>query len=242
LLKDIVAIHSLPPEAERTLMIRIAGVVSPGTEVELPPLAATDACAQTSPAFTKQFKYSPPMRALVEEHVLIKRLVALIPSLLQIADVDDAGDRQLLMDGVDFIRSYADRFHHAKEEDILFIYFDEGREIIQAMLTDHETARAHVRRLAEAVEGRDKESVAEHLSAYGKLLSAHIKKEDDPHPGWIGTHHRTGRELFSRFAAVDAAAEVGFTELYERTVTRIEEAIASRAITGVITHTSEVRK
>ena len=27
---------------------------------------------------------------------------------------------QFYLDGVDFIRNYADRFHHAKEEDVLF--------------------------------------------------------------------------------------------------------------------------
>lgn len=238
LLKDIVAIHNLPPETEQALMLRIAAVVSPGERIEFPPAGLTAATPRAASSAAGQPKYSPPMRALVGEHVLIKRWVALIPAVLRVVDVDAAEDRQLLMDGVDFIRSYADRFHHAKEEDILFEYFDESQEIIQAMLADHETARSHVRRLAEAIEQRDGATMAQHLGAYGELLSAHIKKEDEILYPWMDRELTTAQvgELFSRFAAVDEAAGRGFTECYERAVDHIDEIVTSR----MVIQTSEV--
>jgi len=37
------------------------------------------------------------------------------------------------LDGVDFIRSYADKYHHAREEEILFKYFDEDMAILKVM-------------------------------------------------------------------------------------------------------------
>ncbi len=228
LLKDVVGIHGLSPEAEQALMARIAEAVDRGAVAG----ASIDAVppARTSRTDKKELKYSPPLKQLVDEHVLITRWVGLIPGLLQVADVNAAEDRGLLLDGVDFIRSYADKFHHAKEEDILFGYFDGSLAIIQAMLTDHESARAHVRQLVEAVETRDGDAIAEHLGAYGRLLSAHIEKEDEILYPWMDRVLTTAEvgELFSRFAAVDEAAGRGFTDHYAALVAGIERSVESR--------------
>ncbi len=228
-LKDVVSIHSLPRETEQELMARIAAVLTSSQELEqtrprqatTPPQSPTAARKDPPP---REFKYSPPLKALVEEHVLIKRWAEIIPAVLAGTDVNEAEDRQLLLDGVDFIRSYADRFHHAKEEDILFKYFDETQAIIQAMLADHETARDHVRQVVEAVDRRDAEQVAEHLSAYGELLSGHIKREDEILYPWMDRELTTTQvgELFSKFAAVDREAGPDFTPTYTRFVERVE--------------------
>ena len=225
LLKDVVSIHGLSPEAEEALMARIAEAVAPGAgAARAAAPIARPAGVEKAGIEKKELKYSPPLRQLVDEHVLIKRLVALIPRLLEVMDVDAVEDRELLLGGVDFIRSYADKFHHAKEEDILFGYFDGSAEIIQAMLTDHETARAHVRRLAEAVEAQDGDTAAEHLGAYGSLLSDHIKKEDEILYPWMDRELSTAQvgELFSRFAAVNDAAGPEFTDYYTSLVMRTE--------------------
>jgi len=239
LLKDVVGIHGLAPEAEQALMARIAKAVAPGAVAggtdagtARPAGAEIKAVAPARALDTdkKEFKYSPPLKQLVDEHVLIKRLVALIPQLLEVVDVNAAEDRELLMNGVDFIRSYADRFHHAKEENILFGYFDCSLEIVQAMLADHQTARAHVRQLVEAVETRNGDAIADHLGAYGELLSAHIKKEDEILYPWMDRELTTAEvgELFSRFATVDEAAGPGFTDHYAALVAGIERSVEFR--------------
>ncbi len=262
LLKDVVSIHDLPPETETVLMARIAAAVSqaPSAEPGVAPDASGAApsageaavpasapvAAAASPVRRRQFTYSPPMHALIDEHVLIKRWVALIPGLLQVIDLDRAADRQLVLDGVDFIRSYADRFHHAKEEDILFKYFDEDSAVIQAMLADHEAARAHVRELAAAVDHRDYAGVSEHLTAYGELLSGHIEREDEILYPWMDRELTTGQvgEMFSRFAGVDEAAGQGFTERYGALIDQIEELIETRGSQGpaIIISGSEARR
>jgi hemerythrin-like domain-containing protein len=231
LLKDIVAIHSLPPETEEALMARMAEVVAPGSEAVLPQGAASSTFPTRAASFAAvQRSYSPPLRALVDEHVLIKRWVALIPEVLRVADVDAPEDRRMLFEGVDFIRNYADSFHHAKEEDILFTYFDQTQTIIQAMLADHETARHHVRQLVEAIEQRRSEHIAEHLVAYGELLSDHIKKEDEILYPWMDRELTTTQvgELFSRFASVDESVGPGFTKRYTDLLTQIDETLQSR--------------
>ncbi|OGG00691.1 MAG: hypothetical protein A3F83_03825 [Candidatus Glassbacteria bacterium RIFCSPLOWO2_12_FULL_58_11] len=199
LLKDIVEIHNLSPEDERLLMARIAGVISPGEKIELP------AVERKKPAGPKELKYSPPVKKLVEEHKLIKRCLALIPRLLEYLDLQSEADRELVLGAVDFIRNYADRFHHAKEEDILFKYFDENLDILKVMHQEHETGRAHVRAVLAGVEERDSGVVREHLDAYRELLKEHIKKEDEILYPWMDRSFSTSQvgELYSRFGEVD---------------------------------------
>ncbi|PIV03372.1 MAG: hypothetical protein COS57_10695 [Syntrophobacterales bacterium CG03_land_8_20_14_0_80_58_14] len=111
--------------------------------------------------------------------MLIKKWLALIPEVIKNLDVTSREGREVVAAGIDFIRSYADQFHHAKEEAILFKYFDEQTAIIRAMLSDHETGRRHVRAMREALDKEDTDAVIKHLQAYRELLADHIKKEDE---------------------------------------------------------------
>jgi len=87
---------------------------------------------------------------------------------------------------VDFIRNFADRCHHLKEEKIFFpalekkgIPRDGGP--IGMMLTEHEEGRGYVRAMAEALKGEvpPKTALAENARAYLSLLRDHIRKEDE---------------------------------------------------------------
>ncbi len=199
LLKDIVNIHPLSPEAELDLMTQIAGVIYPGQDIEIKlPARQTVAAEGTS-------QYSPPMKKLVEEHQWILRLLALVPTLIEHSDLSLETDQQRLRDAVDFIRSYADKFHHAKEEDILFKYFDESLDIIQVMFEDHKNARAHVLAIHTAIEAQDKSSLAVNLTAYAELLKDHIKREDEILYPWLDkqlTLQQIG-QMFAQFAEID---------------------------------------
>ena len=221
LLADIVEIHNLSPEDEGTLMARIAGIVAPGQVVALPEPR------NLRPEATRKFSYSPPMTALVEEHRQIKRFLALLPAVLDRFDARSEADRDLVRGGLDFIRSYADRFHHAKEEDILFASFDPGLDILKAMREDHERGRAHVRAAGEALARCDGEGIAANLRGYAGVLEEHIKKEDEILYPWMDRNlsMRQVGELFARFRAVDDR----FAEdrkKYESFVERLEDAYA----------------
>ena len=221
LLADIVEIHNLSPEDEGTLMARIARIVAPGQVVALPEPR------NRKPETARNFSYSPPMKALVEEHRQIKRFLAVLPAVLDRLDARSEADRELVRGGLDFIRSYADRFHHAKEEDILFACFDPGLDILKAMREDHERGRAHVRAAGEALERCDGEVIAANLLGYAGVLAEHIKKEDEILYPWMDRNlsMRQVGELFERFRAVDAR----FAEdrkKYESYVGRIEDTYA----------------
>src|SRR3989339_746177 len=75
LLKDVVAIHNLPEEQEVELMYRIEKEIYPQREVKKPLLKK--GTKKTPP---QEIRYSPPIKRLVDEHVLIKKWIGLIPT------------------------------------------------------------------------------------------------------------------------------------------------------------------
>ena len=199
-LKDVVSIHSLTVEQEQDLFRQIAGVVFPGQNVELPKLE------RKAPSAGKKAQMSPPVRELVDEHTYIKRVIALIPRLAKsLGPRLSDSQKKTLLEVIDFIRNYADRFHHAKEEDILFKFFDETSDIISSMYKEHEIGRAHIRAVAEGIEKGDSAAIVEHLPAYGELLKEHIRKEDEILYPWMDgqlTDSQVG-QMFSKFRSVD---------------------------------------
>lgn len=218
LLKDVVEIHNLSADKEQELMAKIAQALYPGKAVKIPRVE------RKTEAEPKGLDYSLPMQMLVDEHVLIKRLIALIPEVVANLDVDSAEGRQLIIDMVDFIRSYADKYHHAKEEDILFKYFDENLDILKVMHADHKQGRSHVKAVLEALDRKDEATIGKHLTAYGALLTEHIKKEDEILLPWMDRSLSISQigKLFSEFKAADET--IGYSPLkYEELIDRLEK-------------------
>lgn len=218
LFKDIIDIHALDPVEEAALMAGIARIIYPDRQVAIPRIE------RKSRPPAGESAYSPPMEKLVNEHRLIKRWVAIIPRIIKDLDVTTESGRQLIRRGIDFIQSYADKFHHAKEETILFKCFDENLDIIKTICADHENARARVREMLAALDRQDKDTIAAHLKAYQELLTEHIKKEDDILYRWMDRNLSVTQvgELFSRFREKDE--EFGDMPLkYEEFISQLEK-------------------
>lgn len=217
LLSDVVEIHNLSPADEDDLMARIASVVSPGQTIRRP-----DA-GKARTAKPRQLTYSPPLKRLVDEHRLILRFIAMVPEIAGGGDLESGG-REEIHAAVDFIRSYADRFHHAKEEDILFACFDPGLDILKAMHEDHRLGRACVQGALEALERGDAEGVAEYLQGYAGILTEHIKKEDEILYPWMDRNLSTRQvgEIFARFREADERFRDA-QESYESYVEKLEK-------------------
>ena len=129
-------------------------------------------------------------QVMINEHKLILRMITLVEQNTALLEEGKFRNWQFYLDAVDFIRNYADRFHHAKEEDVLFVELikngmPEKQSPIEAMHMEHDEGRAHVRAMEEAAqkaisgEAGQAKSVAEHAKGYAKLLRGHIEKEDD---------------------------------------------------------------
>lgn len=218
LFKDIVEIHALDPGAEAALLAGVARIIYPGREVAIPGIE------RKNQPQSKKIAYSPPMKKLVDEHGLIKRWVAIVPGIIGKLDLSTEPGRQVVSQGIDFIRSYADKFHHAKEEAILFKYFDENLDIIKTICADHENARARVREMLAALDRRDKETIAVNLAAYAALLTEHIKKEDDILYHWMDRNLSMTQigDLFSKFSEKDKEF-AGTPEKYQEFITQLEK-------------------
>lgn len=198
-IKGVVSIHNLNDAQEETLFAGIAAVIFPGQTLELPTTGQ-----KTLPTSARAM--SPPLQALVDEHTNIKRVLARLPALsAEIQRGLSLDIRQRIIEVIEFIRQYADQFHHAKEEDILFKYFDTTSPVLTVMLNEHETGRQHVRNALAAIERDDIMGLVEALKAYGLLLTEHIRKEDEILYPWMNrelTDSQVG-QLFSKFNSVN---------------------------------------
>lgn len=129
-------------------------------------------------------------QALVHEHRLILRMLAVLEKKAELTARGEYRNYRFYLDAVDFIRNYADRFHHAKEEDVLFEALVENgmpreNSPVAAMLMEHDHGRAFVKAMeaaaTEALAGKPGRDgvIAENALGYLALLREHIGKEDD---------------------------------------------------------------
>lgn len=85
---------------------------------------------------------------------------------------------------IDFIKNYADKFHHEKEEDILFNAMLENVENlhcnpIPVMLHEHNGGREFVKGMEQGISENNVVKIIENARGYGMLMQNHIHKEDN---------------------------------------------------------------
>ena len=131
-----------------------------------------------------------PIGPLMIEHRLIERMIALLGTEAARVLGGAAPDPGLLDAAVDFIRAYADRCHHGKEEDILFRELagkslsTPDMDLMNELTREHVWARARVAELVAAA-GALRSGDGAAAGAAGRVLAdlagfypAHIRKED----------------------------------------------------------------
>ena len=129
---------------------------------------------------------------MVREHANISRMLEVIRhasiGILEGKPVDLADFREM----VDFIRNYADKHHHGKEEKFLFPVMVQklGRVadnlVTHGMLVEHDLGRDHVMSLVTALEEYEKNPKTEYkldilteAMGYARLLKRHVEKENN---------------------------------------------------------------
>lgn len=131
-----------------------------------------------------------PIGPLMREHRLIERMIVLLQDELVSIEENSRASISLIDAGVDLFRTYADRTHHGKEEDILFRDLarkdlaDEHKLAMDELVQEHIYARGKVRELVAARDryvGGDTEALGKMKENLQDLISfypAHIQKED----------------------------------------------------------------
>ena len=127
---------------------------------------------------------------LMIEHRLIERMITLIKQKLNRIETTNQIDPLFIDTVVDFIRIYADRTHHGKEEDILFRklsnkqMLDQDIQIMDELVDEHVLGRKTAKELVEAnaqYRMGEKSALAVIVSKLKKLVDfypKHIEKED----------------------------------------------------------------
>jgi hemerythrin-like domain-containing protein len=138
-----------------------------------------------------------PIGPLMHEHRLIERMVVLMARELTRIRENVAVDPEFAFvdpvfidKAVDFLRTYADRCHHGKEEDIFFAELakkplsPEHRQVMEELNAEHVQARETTERLVKGKEGYLLEkkgaldTVIASLTWLTEFYPRHIEKED----------------------------------------------------------------
>jgi len=95
-------------------------------------------------------------------------------------------DADFFRQAIDFIRNYADKLHHAKEEDLLFKEINKCADDgclhcnpVTQMLLEHDHGRDCVAMMEKGLNEKNKKSLAEGARGYAALIREHIFKEDN---------------------------------------------------------------
>jgi hemerythrin-like domain-containing protein len=131
-----------------------------------------------------------PIGPLMVEHRLIERMVAIVKAELTNMKEGKKIDPVFIDTYVDFLRTYADRCHHGKEEDILFRDLakknltPEHRKIMDELVEEHRFARKTVGALVTAKEryligtSNALNDVVANFRTLVEFYPKHIEKED----------------------------------------------------------------
>lgn len=131
-----------------------------------------------------------PIGPLMIEHRLIEKAVPLMQKEIKRMDKENSADCVFISAIVDFFRSYADRCHHGKEEDILFKELGkkkllaEHKKIMAELVNEHVYGRQTAGKLQKASEEYKHgaknavNDIKEQLNKLIDLYPKHIQKED----------------------------------------------------------------
>jgi hemerythrin-like domain-containing protein len=131
-----------------------------------------------------------PIGPLMIEHRLIEKVIEIIRIETERKRKGKNLELIFVDTTIDFIRTYADRTHHGKEEDIFFTELKnrqlstQDMGIMNELVNDHIVARKIVKELIEAKDkyfagnGEEERTILEKFGNLVNLYPGHIQKED----------------------------------------------------------------
>ena len=179
-----------------------------------------------------------PIGPLMIEHRLIERVIREMGRHVARFRAEQTADPAFIDAALDFIRTYADRCHHGKEEDILFrdlakkdLSHEHG-SIMRELIDEHALGRTTTGALADAAARygkNDPHALAEIIEAMSLLTDfypKHIEKEDRrfflPAMSYFSRH-----EQDAMLAEMNEFDRNLIHDLYRRVVERLEKSHGS---------------
>ena len=131
-----------------------------------------------------------PIGLLMREHRLIERLIRIIDKELNNIEKTNKINTDFIKISVDFFKTYADRTHHGKEEDILFRDLKKKnissdlKNTMDKLIQDHQNSRKIIKELETQnnlyIRGENSSSkeIKNNLTKLIRLYPVHIEIED----------------------------------------------------------------
>lgn len=130
------------------------------------------------------------IQQLKDEHEGIKVMLSIMEKISNDLEIGKDMNKEHYVKIIEFIKGFADKCHHGKEEDVLFpalvnhgVPKDGGP--IAVMIYEHQLGRDHIKKLNDAFEefkGGNKLAISDIISNsmnYVELLRNHIEKENN---------------------------------------------------------------
>jgi len=177
-----------------------------------------------------------PTEMLEEEHHFIQKVVDAMTAVSERLEMGQEVEAEMLRNIVDFMRTFADKCHHGKEETHLFPVLErKGVPVrgcpLAVLMAEHQRGRALVTGLATAAETyvRDgpsaKKPLLESLRGITELYPDHIWKEDYllfPMTNKILTSGEQ-KELYDKFEMVERAIGAGVHHRFEQLAEKLKQ-------------------
>lgn len=125
-----------------------------------------------------------PIKVLYDEHDIISTVIEAARNSSALLGQDEARYEQTVRRMIDFFRNYADKFHHHKEEEILFPEMCKRNEmlqsgVIQEMLEHHTEFREMIASIESFLDKKNYMRASQQLNIYCEALLDHIAVEND---------------------------------------------------------------
>lgn len=213
LLRDVLNIHQIPQDEGIKLLAEMKELLRVSVPLEWAPREQKKTGhRELKDEVSKDTTDLSPIQQLVLEHKHIKTALAVIPEMLKKFSEKGEVDILLFSEVISFIRNYADRYHHAKEEDILFPYAPENFPPIKAMLEEHVQGRNYIKNAEKAAYIGNIDEMEKNMLGYRDLLSGHIDREDTVLYPWF--ERNISMELFEKMGMEFTASNKRFGEGY----------------------------
>lgn len=122
---------------------------------------------------------------LMQEHQAILSILRIMQKIVIMLKKNSEVSSNDLNSIITFLKEFADKCHHGKEEGILFPAFEAAgipkeNGPIGVMLTEHELGRSYIKQMAESLsQGKADQHFLEGAEKYITLLRSHIEKENN---------------------------------------------------------------
>ncbi|RMF56434.1 MAG: hemerythrin domain-containing protein [Calditrichaeota bacterium] len=171
--------------------------------------------------------FSPAIQMLYDEHQIILQAIAQVLTLL---DSNSPNRISRLRWYVNFFRMYGDKYHHQKEEDILFQFLQKDASpltnFVDALTEHHELFRNYLKEIDDNLLKNDIDSASRLFKQYLSDLRDHISAEDDEFFITVESHYGEAEKenLYYLFLDQDRALGVNQKQEFEKQIKLNNEA------------------